>query len=299
MRNAFLFTAVLLALSFSADAQISSPPGPGPVPPCTGDCTFSSVNVTGSNIPANGMYLTAANAPGFSTNSSLRVNFDSAGDLADNSSSGWSLRHLSASATAPSLVPNKAATTTGIGAQASGNVSLIAAATEIMRFTSTGPLAITLPTDAATTDNSMCINTSTHIMSSGTGTLGICLGTSSARYKHDIAPLIPGLDQILALKPKSYYLNADHGDPKKQLYGFIAEDMFKVLPKLVGLDKQGRPNTADYMGVVPVLVKAMQQQQAEITALRAVNVDLRAANSNFGRRLAALEAHQKLAAAYR
>lgn len=125
-----------------------------------------------------------------------------------------------------------------------------------------------ITTDATHTDASVCEDTTTHALYSGSGTLGICLGTSSARYKHDITDLAPGLDAILNLRPVSYYLNADHGDAHKQLYGFTAEDMQKVLPKLVDLDTSGQPNTADYLGLIPVLVKAVQEQQAEIEALK-------------------------------
>lgn len=130
----------------------------------------------------------------------------------------------------------------------------------------------TITSDATRTDASVCEDTTTHAFYSGSGTLGICLGTSSARYKHDIAPLTVGLLQIMRLRPISYYLNADHGDPMHLLYGFTAEDMQTVTPALVGLDKSGRPNTADYVGLIPVLVQAIQQQQVEIDALR-VRID--------------------------
>lgn len=133
----------------------------------------------------------------------------------------------------------------------------------------TGLLAVPLiSSDATHTDASVCEDTTSHALYSGSGTLGICLGTSSARYKHGITDLAMGLPEIMALKPKAYYLNKDHGDPRKQLYGFMAEDVVKVLPKLVGLDKKGQPNTADYLGMIPVLVKAVQQQQVEIAALQ-------------------------------
>lgn len=122
--------------------------------------------------------------------------------------------------------------------------------------------------DTATTDASACLRSSDGLLLKGTGTLGICLGTSSARFKHGIAPLAPGLAEIMRLRPVSYYLNAGHGDPAKQLYGFTAEDMRPVLPKLVGLDAGGNPSSADYLGLVPVLVKAVQEQQAEIEALK-------------------------------
>lgn len=125
-----------------------------------------------------------------------------------------------------------------------------------------------IASDATHTDSTVCQDTTTHNLYAGSGTLGICLGTSSARFKHGIAPLAPGLAEIMRLRPVSYYLNAGHGDPAKQLYGFTAEDMRPVLPKLVGLDAGGNPSSADYLGLVPVLVKAVQEQQAEIEALK-------------------------------
>jgi hypothetical protein len=46
-----------------------------------GDQSFSSVNVTGSTIPANGMYLPSANTVGISTNSTLRATVNSSGQF--------------------------------------------------------------------------------------------------------------------------------------------------------------------------------------------------------------------------
>jgi hypothetical protein len=115
-----------------------------------------------------------------------------------------------------------------------------------------------IATDATHTTSTICQDTTTHALYFGSGTAGICLGTSSARYKHDIAPLSMGLSQIMALKPVVYKLNKDKGDPNKTLYGFLAEDMEKVAPALVGRDKQGRADTADYVGVIPILVNAVQ-----------------------------------------
>jgi hypothetical protein len=151
-----------------------------------------------------------------------------------------------------------------IGTQAGGsgtlrNVALVGA-------------LITIPgigSDATHTDASICEDTTTHALYSGSGTLGICLGTSSLRFKHDVAPLNVGLKQIMALQPIIYRMNADRGDPNKDFYGFSAEQGLKALPKLVGNDEHGDPATFDYMGVVPVLVKAMQEQQHEIEHLKA------------------------------
>lgn len=128
-----------------------------------------------------------------------------------------------------------------------------------------------ITTDATHTDATVCEDTTTHQFYFGSGTAGICLGTSSARFKHDLRALDTGLEQIVALEPVAYHVNADHGDPNKLLYGFTAEQAGKVLPALVGEDAEGKPNTFDYLGVVPVLVKAMQEQQKEIAALKVAN----------------------------
>lgn len=132
-----------------------------------------------------------------------------------------------------------------------------------------GTFALTdIGSDATHTDATICEDTTTHILYSGSGTLGICLGTSSLRFKKDVVPMVAGLAEIEKLKPVNFYFNdKKHGDPKKKQYGFIAEDGVKVIPDLVAMDQNGEPNTFDYMGLVPVLVHAMQEQQKRIDAL--------------------------------
>jgi hypothetical protein len=89
------------------------------------------------------------------------------------------------------------------------------------------------------------------------------------RYKTGITPIQEGLGQILSLEPVNFFYKKGYGDNgAKEQYGFIAEDAVKVLPKLTGLDSEGKPNSFDYLGVVPVLVKALQEQQEEINLLQ-------------------------------
>ena len=123
--------------------------------------------------------------------------------------------------------------------------------------------------DTGVTDNSMCI-TSAGTIYKGSGTLGICLGTSSARYKRNIKPMLAGLPEILALRPVNYFYRAGYGDDgAKKQYGFVAEDVVHDIPGLVGLDADGAPNTVDILGMVPILVAAIKTQQNEINSLRA------------------------------
>lgn len=148
---------------------------------------------------------------------------------------------------------------------ASTGFSISRSSTADVTISSAGLIALpNIATDATHTDSAVCQDTTTHALYSGSGTLGVCLGTSSERYKSGLAKLGVGLKQVLALTPVSYFLDAKHGDPNKKLYGFTAEQGGKVLPELMGRDEQGHPNTFDYMGVVPVLTKAIQELEARL-----------------------------------
>lgn len=134
-----------------------------------------------------------------------------------------------------------------------------------------------IATDAAHTDSSVCQDTTTHQFYAGSGAAGICLGTSSIRYKEDVTTLNVGLKEILALEPVSYKYKKSHGiAPGKTLYGFIAEQGQEALPVLVGPDSDGQPQSFDHMGVVAVLVSAMQEQQVMIEDLQRSVDELRA-----------------------
>jgi hypothetical protein len=130
--------------------------------------------------------------------------------------------------------------------------------------------------DAGIADSTACIRTSNGQILKGSGTIGICLGTSSARYKDRIVDLQDGLDQLDELRSVNFHYKPDMGhDPEKMQYGFIAEDVYKVLPGLVDVDDQGRPNTVDILGMVPILVKAVQQLKADNDDLRKSVEELR------------------------
>lgn len=125
-------------------------------------------------------------------------------------------------------------------------------------LTYSASVALTLTTDATLTTRTVCQNTANNVLHFGSGAAGICLGTSSARYKHDIQDEPAGLAEVAALRPVTYRYNPGYGDGNK-LYGFVAEDVAGVLPDLVGLDKEGRPNTVDMVGMIPVLVRAVRE----------------------------------------
>lgn len=98
----------------------------------SGQLNAASFVPTSATVPTNGMYLSAANTLAFASNSTIRFTIANTGFLSSNSS-GVGLGAGAASSTVATIFPNRADTTTGIGAQAAGNVSLIAGATERVR----------------------------------------------------------------------------------------------------------------------------------------------------------------------
>lgn len=129
-----------------------------------------------------------------------------------------------------------------------------------------GTLAVSgITTDAAHTDATVCEDTTTHVLYAGSGAAGICLGTSSARFKTDIRPDDPDYMGIMALKPVAYRHRPGFLDGGAKVnHFFLAEDVYHVFPDLVGLDAEGRPNNVDYVGLQSKMVALMQQQQKQI-----------------------------------
>lgn len=150
---------------------------------------------------------------------------------------------------------------------------------EKLRFTGTGGAQFDsgilnpgITADTGHTDATVCEDTTSHQFYSGTGTLGVCLGTSSIRFKRDTAYLTDAssMEKVMALKPVSYRYKDGYGDSgARRQYGFLAEDVVDAAPLLVHYDPQGKPNSVDYVGMIPLLVGGIQEQQREIAALKA------------------------------
>jgi hypothetical protein len=86
---------------------------------------------------------------------------------------------------------------------------------------------------------------------------------SDARLKENITPLSYGLPEVLRLRPVTWqWKDATRTEPK---LGFVAQDVEPVMPELViqNADNKGALGL-NYMGLVPVTINAIQQQQAQI-----------------------------------
>ena len=171
---------------------------------------------------------------------------------------------------------------------------------ERMRITSSGDLFLNTTATFSYANGKMCIN------ADGSGNPGLVVGvnsTSSAynnivlgnstggvgriqtngsatsyltssdyRLKKDVTPIQDALGTIESLNPVAFTWNVDN----RQDAGFLAHEFQEILPNYAdgtkdGVDAEGNPayQAVDKSGVIPFLVKAIQEQQQIITDLKA------------------------------
>jgi len=87
---------------------------------------------------------------------------------------------------------------------------------------------------------------------------------SDARLKANIISLGSTLAKLLQIDGKTYTMKKD--DNKKQKIGVLAQDIEKVFPELVS--ESNGVKSVNYQGLVPVLINALKEQQAEIDRLK-------------------------------
>ena len=129
-------------------------------------------------------------------------------------------------------------------------------------------------------NNGKTLGSSTRRWSSVFATLGT-IQTSDVREKQDIQELTYGLNKIMQLKPKTYQWIDPAIDNRTTHLGFIAQDLLEILPEVVvdkewkTLDENGKKEWVpterlgvNYAEIIPVLVKAIQEQQVQIEALQ-------------------------------
>lgn len=120
------------------------------------------------------------------------------------------------------------------------------------------------------------------VKSSGTGTIarfasdnntsctlgadGTLSCSSDSNFKKNISQIEYGLEELLRLNPVSFNWNFDGQDKSKSL-GFVAQDVEAVLPNLVGRDDNGYL-TLNTIGMIPILTKAVQEQQLQIDEIQ-------------------------------
>ena len=98
--------------------------------------------------------------------------------------------------------------------------------------------------------------------------------TSDKRLKTNINSISGGLFTVMQLNPVHYFKKntIESKDYSKEENGFIAQEIKKVLPFIVneGSDKE-KLLSVDYNSLIPVLTKAIQEQQEIINNLQKEN----------------------------
>ena len=99
---------------------------------------------------------------------------------------------------------------------------------------------------------------------------------SDKRTKTDIQPIYNAIDKVNLLNPVYYqkhdsyvendFLNIDYESSVKSL-GFIAQEVYNVIPEAVNTGTTNELWAMDYTKIIPILTKAIQEQNALIKAL--------------------------------
>jgi hypothetical protein len=97
---------------------------------------------------------------------------------------------------------------------------------------------------------------------------------SDARTKENVRDANEGLDTILGLRPVRFDFKEGFGNNRKNQLGFIAQEVETIFPDAVDVVKELDENGESYKSVgpsamIPVLVKAIQEQQQMIETLQA------------------------------
>lgn len=102
---------------------------------------------------------------------------------------------------------------------------------------------------------------------------------SDGRIKSDVRALEYGLAEVMKMQPKSYFhhysLFTEDGtihikQEKSRTIGFIAQEMYEIIPESVSkpMNEQSDLWSMSYDKLIPVLVKAIQEQQEIIERLQ-------------------------------
>lgn len=95
---------------------------------------------------------------------------------------------------------------------------------------------------------------------------GPLIQNSDARLKKNIVPLSHALTSIDQLNGYTYNWKDEQRDSTMQI-GLIAQELQKVYPQLVKQNSKG-DLSVNYIGLIPVLVEGIKQQQREIEELK-------------------------------
>jgi hypothetical protein len=98
-----------------------------------------------------------------------------------------------------------------------------------------------------------------------TGRLGS--NASSERFKRDIDPMQNTSEAIYSLKPVTFRYKNDKTNTRQ--FGLIAEEVAKVNPALIAVDKEGKPYTVRYHQINAMLLNEFLKEHGKMEKLEA------------------------------
>lgn len=229
-----------------------------------------------ANTARNIIALNAANGISFNTSSSgtaterMRINSSGAIQLTNANPSIDFITNTTTTATMLSIIGAQFVGTAPynanrISASNSSHIAFEAGGAERLRVTSDGEVLAGGNTD----------NGAYNLQCNGTGVwgAGAYVNGSDSALKENIIPIDSSLQYVKLLKPVTYRYKKFYSSDSTIQTGFIAQDLmqvFKGKPLLEGLVKKGQKYySVAYQNLIPIMVKAMQEQQAKIESLEA------------------------------
>jgi len=85
--------------------------------------------------------------------------------------------------------------------------------------------------------------------------------TSSLRYKENVRDIDSALNIISAMRGVIY--DRKDGTSMNES-GIIAEELYKIVPSLVKLDEEGRPDSVHYTRIIAYLIEAIKELEQKI-----------------------------------
>ena len=97
----------------------------------------------------------------------------------------------------------------------------------------------------------------------------LAAAASSRNYKKDIESLDSQSEKMLKLRPVSFIYKHDSQNNKQ--FGLIAEEVNEIYPELIVHDEAGGIFTINYIELIPLLLKQIQESEKQIQELEAKN----------------------------
>ena len=265
-----------------------------------GEKTFTSAltatrfNPTANTATGTGMFAPTSTSLGFSTDGTNKMRLNSGGNLLLGTTEDLnSSKLVVASSSGVARIAIKAEVTANSNAslylECSGtNAAEIAylRASESLAFYQGGTQTMTLDASGnlgigtATPSQKLHVNGNAMFTAVGAGAYAndlnitstgvLTTASSDEKYKYNILPINYGLNTILQLNPVNFqWIKGEEND-----LGFIAQDVAEIIPEAVDTNWNS-DLLMRYESIIPILTKAIQEQQALIKALeqRIINLE--------------------------